>query len=119
MAYNQDNRYFKDTKITFMKVKKKLTLPKLFSRTKSGQLRSFRIAVRYYKKNLVVMTTKKKVEPNGKLTYDTYKYTEGKNIGRANETSAWEQAKREANSMYLRLKDKGYEDHIPEEKSTP
>lgn len=119
MAYNQDNRYFNDTKITFMKVKKKLTLPKLFSRTKSGQLRSFRIAVRYYKKNLVVMTTKKKVEPNGKLTYDTYKYTEGKNIGRANETSAWEQAKREANSMFLRLKDKGYEDHIPEEKSTP
>lgn len=98
---------------------KKIKLKKLFSRTKSGQIRSFKIVLRYYKKDLVVMTTKKKVEPNGKITYDKYTYTEGKNLGRANETSAWEQAQREAESIYLRLKDKGYSEQVSEEKVNP
>lgn len=65
------------------------------------------------------MTTKKRVEPNGKMTYDKYVYREGKNIGRANETSAWEQCQREAQSMVNRLKDKGYQEGIPEDKFNP
>lgn len=99
-----------------MKAKKRLKFPKLFSRTKGGQLRSFSIICRYYGKNNVVMTTKKRVEPNGKMTYDKYRYTEGKNIGRSNETSAWEQCIREAKSMVNRLKDKDYQEGIPEDK---
>lgn len=93
--------------------KKKERFRKLYSRTKDGQLRSFSIICRYYRENLVVMTTKKRVEPNGKMTYDNYKYTEGKNLGRANETSAWEQCLMEAKSMVNRLKDKGYSTDIP------
>lgn len=65
------------------------------------------------------MTTKKRVEPNGKITYDTYLYTEGKNIGKANETTAWVQAAREAKSLIARLKDKGYNEQIPDEKVSP
>lgn len=102
-----------------MKIKKSIRLKKLFSRTKSGQVRSFKIVLRYYKKDLVIMTTKKKVEPDGKITYDKYTYTEGKNLGKANETSAWEQAQREAESIYLRLMDKGYNEKVPEEKVNP
>ena len=98
---------------------KKIKLKKLFSRTKSGQIRSFMIVLRYYKNDKVVMTTKKKVEPDGKITYDKYTYTEGKNLGRANETSAWEQAQREAESLYLRLKDKGYSENVSEERVNP
>lgn len=102
-----------------MKVKYRVIYPKLYARTKSGQLRSFVIRVRQYREDLVVMTTKKRVEPNGKITYDKYTYTQGKNIGRANETSALEQAKLEANSMVNRLKDKGYSENPNEERVNP
>lgn len=101
-----------------MKPTKRKKFPKLFSRTKGGQLRSFRINCYYLSKHNVLMVTKKRVEPDGKLTYDRYRYTEGKNLGRANETSAWVQCLREAQSMVNRLKDKGYREEVPQEEKT-
>lgn len=101
------------------KVEQRHKFPKLFALTKNGQLRSFSIICRYYNSTYVVMTTKKRVEPNGKITYDKYVYTEGKNIGRANETSAWEQCISEAQSMFNRLKDKGYDVQVKEELENP
>lgn len=95
----------------------RIVFPKLYALSKSGQIRSFRIRCRKYREDLVIMTTKKKVEPKGKITYDKYTYTEGKNLGRANETSAWEQCCREAESMFNRLKDKGYQEGIPSDES--
>lgn len=102
-----------------MRPKKRQKFPKLFSRTKGGQLRSFRINCYYLSKHNVLMITKKRIEPEGKLTYDRYQYTEGKNLSRANETSAWEQCLKEAQSMINRLKDKGYQEGAPEEKVVP
>lgn len=98
---------------------KRKAFKKLYNKTKSGQVRSFKIKVRFYSTQKVIMTTKKKIEPNGKITYDHYTYVEGKNIGRSNETSAWEQAIREAESMISRLKDKGYNEQLVEEKASP
>lgn len=98
---------------------KRKPFKKLYNKTKSGQVRSFKTIVRFYSTEKVVMTTKKKIEPNGKITYDHYLYTEGKNIGRSNQTSAWEQAIREAKSIIARLKDKGYNEQLVEEKASP
>lgn len=92
---------------------KKFRFRKMYSRTKDGKIRSFSIICRYYGEHEVVMSTKKRIEPDGKITYDKYTYTEGKNIGRANETSALEQCLMEADSMVNRLKDKGYSIQVP------
>ena len=95
-----------------MDIKKRKKLPKLWYKTKNGQVRSFSIKCNYYNSDKVILITKKKVEPNGKITYDKYIYNKGKNIGKANETTAWEQCLSEATSIFNRLKDKGYTEDL-------
>lgn len=98
---------------------KKYKLPKLYKKDKSGKIRSFRIMC-FTVGELAIMITRKRMEPNGKTTIDRYEYIHGKNLGRSNETTAWQQCKLEAKSMYNRLIDKGYtEDKNPQYREIP
>ena len=49
---------------------------------------------------------------NGKLQTDTRSVTSGKNIGKTNETTPWEQALAEATSKAAKKRDKGYTEDI-------
>ena len=56
-------------------------------------------------------------EKNGKLQSNPTQVNEGKNIGKANETTAWEQCQLEAKSLWNKQRDrKGYSETIPTEK---
>lgn len=93
-----------------MKVTDRFSIGKLYCTSKNGQLRSFKIICRKYSNGNALMVTRKRVEPAGKITRDKYLYMEGKNLGKANETTPWQQCKNEAVSMANRLRDKGYGD---------
>lgn len=49
----------------------------------------------------------------GKVQTSTVKVSKGKNIGRANATTAYQQAFSEAGSKWNKQKDKGYTEHVP------
>ena len=82
-------------------------LPWLYALSKKGTIRTYRIEVKLHK-DKAVLTTYKRVTDTGVWQSDSYEYTEGVNIGKANETTFSEQAINEANSMYKRLLDAGY-----------
>lgn len=100
-------------------IQSRYKFPKLFSETKDGHLRSFKINCYQLKSGYAIRVSKKRVEPSGKMTYDYKEFTEGKNIGRSNETSPWEQCLREAQSQYAQLQDKGYFSNIEEKSVSP
>ena len=89
--------------------------PKLYSRTKNGQIRSYSVVCLLDEDDgSAAISTIKKVEPDGKETVDTYLFNEGKNIGKSNETTPWEQCLLEAESAWRKQQDKGYSEVIPE-----
>jgi DNA ligase-1 len=56
---------------------------------------------------------------DGKMQTNTKVISKGKNIGRANETTPWEQALSEAKSMWEKQKDQGYVDYMPDPDNPP
>lgn len=83
-------------------------LPILYSRTSNGSIQQWRICVegdRYYTVEGLV---------DGKQTTTPPTYCEGKNIGKANETSGEEQACKEAKAKWKKKLDSGYYEDISE-----
>lgn len=87
-------------------------LPWLYALSKKGTIRTYRIEVKPHKDKAVI-TTYKRVTDTGVWQSDSYEYTEGVNIGKANETTFAEQAMNEATSMYKKLLDKGFTPNKP------
>lgn len=91
---------------------KEFSLPTLYALSKKGLVRTYEIIVRNMG-TWAELTTRKRVTLDGKWVEDKYKYTEGVNIGRANETTYWEQACNEAQSMWKKLLDAGFTETMP------
>lgn len=88
---------------------------KLYCKDKNGNVRSYHIFIEDFTDvEKAVVYTVKKIEPDGKETIDKKEFTIGKNIGKKNETTYFQQALNEANSMANKLMDKGYSEEIPE-----
>lgn len=82
-------------------------LPWLYALSKKGTIRTYRIEVKLLV-DKAILTTYKRVTETGVWQSDSYEYTEGVNIGKANETTFSEQAINEAISLYKKLLDDGY-----------
>jgi len=81
-------------------------LPTLFKRTENGSIQQWQMTVDgcgYYSTEGI---------QNGKLTRNKVTICDGKNIGRANETSPQDQATKEAQAKWKLKKDKGYSEDI-------
>ncbi len=84
------------------------TFPTLYKKTSTGAIQQWNIMVREpYPSNAVIETTHGQVGTDKpQTTFDNIK--EGKNPGKANATTALEQACKEAESKWLKQKKKGY-----------
>lgn len=82
-------------------------LPTLYAISKKGQLRTYKIHVEHHLRYSILVTSKQITE-NGKWQVDSYKFTEGVNIGKSNETTFSQQASLKASSMWRSLLDKGF-----------
>lgn len=87
--------------------------PTLYALSKTGALRTYNILIEDFD-GYAKVSTLKQMKLGGKITVDEYEYTEGKNIGKANETTYLQQAVSEAESMFKKLLDKGFTKSIPD-----
>ncbi len=88
-----------------------MTLPKLYKKTNAGAIQEWEISVHANEDgNGAIVTKYGQVDGAIQTTIDTV--TEGKNIGKKNETSAVEQAQTEAKSKWEKQKKKGYVESI-------
>lgn len=104
---------------------KPIKFPRLYKRTKRGSIAWYQITVFFdidsaekLKSNLTPrsqakIVTEKASTLDGLSQSDTYVYKKGKNIGKANETTMYQQANSEAQSMYNRQLDGGYKPEMP------
>lgn len=92
-----------------------IIFPPMYALTKTGSIRTYTVQVKDLGEK-AVLTTIKSTTLGGKNTVDTYEYTQGVNIGKANETTYLQQATAEALSIIRRLQDKGFTVTIPEGK---
>lgn len=83
-----------------------MNLPTLYSRTATGAIQEWTIRVI----NNQYQTISGQI--NGKLTVSDWTVCEGKNLGRANETTPSEQARAEAMAKWNKKRDKGYFENI-------
>ena len=84
-----------------------MSLPTLYGRSTNGKIKEWKISVLKMADGTCYIETEHGYE-DGKKQLDTRYIEEGKNIGRANETSPYEQALSEAKSAHSRKKDSGY-----------
>lgn len=84
-----------------------MSLPTLYGRSTNGKLKEWNISVLKMADGTCYIETKHGYE-DGKKQLDQRYIEEGKNIGRVNETSPYEQAFSEAKSAHSRKKDSGY-----------
>ena len=92
---------------------KKLTeFPPLYALSKTGSIRIYQIVVEDMG-DYAEMRTIKQLGENGKKTIDTYKFEQGVNIGKSNETTYLEQAMFVANSNIRKLYDSGFSETLP------
>ena len=94
-----------------------MNLPTLYGRSTNGKIKTWNISVLKLADGSCFIETEHGYE-DGKKQLDQRLISEGKNIGRSNETTPYEQACSEANSAYNRKKDDGYVDdkaNIPSE----
>lgn len=98
-----------------MKVEKFKTL---YTVDAKKQIREWRISVHQNKDGTAII---KRVHGilGGQQQVNLKPVTKGKNIGRANETTPLEQALSEAKSMWLKQKDHGYVDYMPDPNDPP
>lgn len=86
--------------------------PTLYAKAKNGNIRVYNVSVEDLEKE-AVLTTRKQTKLGGKVAEDTYSYTEGVNIGKANETTYIGKALFDAESIYKKLLDKGFTTEVP------
>jgi len=86
------------------------TFPKLFKKTSTGAIQEWEVYVDDTNCNPVIVT--KYGQLGGKIQTSTEVITEGKNIGRSNETSPMEQAYLQAKSDWEKQLKKGYVDNV-------
>ena len=94
-----------------------MNLPTLYGRSTNGKIKEWNISVLQMGDGTCYIETEHGYE-SGKKQLDQRYVGEGKNIGRANETSPYEQACSEARSAHSRKKDSGYvedKNNIPSE----
>ena len=94
-----------------------MNLPTLYGRSTNGKIKTWNISVLKLADGSCFIETEHGYE-DGKKQLDQRLISEGKNIGRSNETTPYEQACSEAKSAYNRKKDDGYVDNkanIPSE----
>ena len=94
-----------------------MNLPTLYGRSTNGKIKEWNISVLQMGDGTCYIETEHGYE-TGKKQLDQRYVGEGKNIGRANETTVYEQACSEARSAHSRKKDSGYvadKDNIPSE----
>tara|TARA_Y100001970_G_C14187853_1_gene833615 strand:- start:696 stop:1823 length:1128 start_codon:yes stop_codon:yes gene_type:complete len=84
-----------------------MNLPTLYGKSTNGKIKEWSISVLQMGDGTCYVETEHGYE-DGKKQLDQRFIGEGKNIGRANETSPYEQACLEAKSAHLRKKDDGY-----------
>ena len=84
-----------------------MNLHTLYGRSTNGKIKEWNISVLKMADGTCYIETEHGYE-DGKKQLDTRYIEEGKNIGRANETSPYEQALSEAKSSHSRKKDSGY-----------
>lgn len=85
---------------------KKQEFPELFQANSAGKLKMWKIWCEEEKNKVVIREEHGLV--NGKQIPETIEVNEGKNIGKKNETTPWEQAISDAQSKWNKKKDKGY-----------
>ena len=94
-----------------------MNLPTLYGRSTNGKIKQWNISVLQMGDGTCYIETEHGYE-TGKKQLDQRYVGEGKNIGRANETTIYEQACSEARSAHSRKKDSGYvedKSNIPSE----
>ena len=94
-----------------------MNLPTLYGRSTNGKIKQWNISVLQMGDGTCYIETEHGYE-TGKKQIDQRFVGEGKNIGRANETTIYEQACSEARSAHSRKKDSGYvedKNNIPSE----
>ena len=84
-----------------------MNLPTLYGKSTNGKIKEWNISVLKLADGACYIETEHGYE-DGKKQLDQRYIGEGKNIGRANETSPYEQALSEARSAHSRKKDSGY-----------
>ena len=92
-----------------------MKLPTLYGKSTNGKIKEWSIRIVQLGDETCYIETQHGYE-DGQKQLDSRAVTEGKNIGRANETSVYEQACSEAKSAHSRKKDSGYvedKDKIP------
>ncbi len=87
-----------------------LEQPMLFKRAKTGKVQSYRILTKHGKAPGEVVIVKQTGQLEGKKIEHQESITKGKNIGRANETTAVQQAIFQMQSDWQKKKDEGYKD---------
>jgi len=91
---------------------------KLYAPTKTGNVKTWRACVIGYPTSpmaTIEITTQTKL--GGKEVERRDEITEGKNLGKSNETTPYEQAVSEAESRYRKKMDQGYQTEIPTDTS--
>ncbi len=83
-----------------------MTYPILYGKSSGGAIKQWEISVQ--KKNDFSLIVVKHGQKNGKIQVSSQKVTEGKNIGRSNETNHFTQACMEAESKWNKQLDKNY-----------
>ena len=92
-----------------------INVGKLYSKDKKGKVRSYCVFMEDFDAvDKAIVYSVKMIEPDGKPTIDKKEFTKGKNIGKKNETTYFQQAMSEATSMLNKVRDKGYSEEIPE-----
>lgn len=81
-------------------------LPKLYKKTSTGKIQEWVVGVKVVNGGSVIVN--KYGQVGGKIQESEELVTEGKNIGKANETTAWEQAISQAKSRWEKQLKKGY-----------
>lgn len=93
-----------------MAATKTFTLPTLYALSSTGKVKQWSIKVEHLGKYSNIMSTHGYVD--GKLQVDTKPVKEGKNIGKANETTIEFQAEFDAKSKWNKQRDKNYVEDI-------
>lgn len=91
----------------------KKIFPKMYALTKLGKVKWYLVEVLSDSEDKAIMRCSTATSLTAKVQTNDYLYTEGKNIGRANETNPLQQAMAEAESTIRKLRDEGYNEDIP------
>ena len=86
------------------------TYPKLFKKTSTGAIQEWSICVVMMNNIATIVANYGQV--NGKIQESTEQVLEGKNVGKANATTAIEQALAQAESTWKKQLKKGYVENI-------